>query len=572
MLSHISMKKSFFLFTLVFLLGCSDSKDDLSREIDTVILDDLIQHSNEFDKRVYSFDNGLHLAVGYGIANSIMVEGIDGNIIIDASDSVAEAEEVYSHFSKINSNPIKAIIYTHNHGDHTFGAAYYYNLDEEKPMVIAHESTSEYVERIMGILNPIISKRSSRMFGTELPSGDVINVGIGPYLGVSQSPIGYIKPNITFTDELKINIAGVDIELYHAPGETNDQLFVWLPKHRALMPGDNIYRTFPNLYTIRGTPHRDVKSWIKSLDHMRSLKPDYLLPSHTKPLEGQEVLETLTIYRDAIQFVHDQTIRLMNKGHSPDEISHMIQLPPEVSSSPFVREFYGTVRWSVKSIFNGYLGWFDGNVSNLDPLPSEDYARRLAILSGGEEKLFEALQEAVESEDMQWALQLSDSLLALNYKIDSTKKLRQEAIQYIGDRALNPNKRNYFLSSANELNANYQAEPLLPQTSELLSEISIDMFFDILSVRLNPEKAKGIKQRVCFEFDSGNIKTITLRNQIAEVSSEKTNCDILVKTSEQILKEALAGVRNPIMTVASGDIDTGGQRTNFLNFLSKFAE
>ena len=398
------MKKSFFLFTLVFLLGCSDSKDDLSREIDTVILDDLIQHSNEFDKRVYSFDNGLHLAVGYGIANSIMVEGIDGNIIIDASDSVAEAEEVYSHFSKINSNPIKAIIYTHNHGDHTFGAAYYYNLDEEKPMVIAHESTSEYVERIMGILNPIISKRSSRMFGTELPSGDVINVGIGPYLGVSQSPIGYIKPNITFTDELKINIAGVDIELYHAPGETNDQLFVWLPKHRALMPGDNIYRTFPNLYTIRGTPHRDVKSWVKSLDHMRSLKPDYLLPSHTKPLEGEEVLETLTIYRDAIQFVHDQTIRLMNKGHSPDEISHMIQLPPEVSSSPFVREFYGTVRWSVKSIFNGYLGWFDGNVSNLDPLPSEDYARRLAILSGGEEKLFEALQKAVEIEDMQLSL------------------------------------------------------------------------------------------------------------------------------------------------------------------------
>ena len=246
-------------------MGCSDSKDDLSREIDTVILDDLIQHSNEFDKRVYSFDNGLHLAVGYGIANSIMVEGIDGNIIIDASDSVAEAEEVYSHFSKINSNPIKAIIYTHNHGDHTFGAAYYYNLDEEKPMVIAHESTSEYVERIMGILNPIISKRSSRMFGTELPSGDVINVGIGPYLGVSQSPIGYIKPNITFTDELKINIAGVDIELYHAPGETNDQLFVWLPKHKALMPGDNIYRTFPNLYTIRGTPHRDVKVGLKAL-------------------------------------------------------------------------------------------------------------------------------------------------------------------------------------------------------------------------------------------------------------------------------------------------------------------
>ena len=566
------MKKSCLLATLFILSACSDSGDELNSEIDPVILEDLIQHTDEFEKEVYSFENGLHLAVGYGIANSIMIEGTDGNIIVDASDSVAEAEEVYSHFRKINSNPIKAIIYTHNHGDHTFGAAYYYNLEEEKPMVIAHESTSEYVERIMGILNPIISKRSSRMFGTELPSSQVINVGIGPYLGVSQSPIGYIKPNITFSDELKINISGIEIELYHAPGETNDQLFVWLPKHRALMPGDNIYRTFPNLYTIRGTPHRDVKSWIKSLDRMRALNPDYLLPSHTKALTGETILETLTIYRDAIQYVHDQTIRLMNKGHSADEISNMIQLPPELSSSPFVREFYGTVRWSVKSIFNGYLGWFDGNVSNLDPLPSEDYAKRLAVLSGGEKKLFEALEKAILDEDMQWGLQLSDSLLALNYEIGATNKLRQKAIQHIGDRALNPNKRNYFLSSANELNPNYQAQPLLPQTSELLSEISIDMFFDILSVRLNPEETKGILQRVCFEFDSGNIKTITLRNRIAEISSESKNCDIRVKTSEQIFKEALAGVRNPLIAVASGDIDTGGQRTNFLAFLSKFAE
>ena len=96
----------------------------------------------------------------------------------------------------------------------------------------------------------------------------------------------------------------------------------------------------------------------------------------------------------------------------------------------FVREFYGTVRWSVKSIFNGYLGWFDGNVSNLDPLPSEDYAKRLAALSGGEKKLFEALEKAILDEDMQWGLQLSDSLLALNYETEATNKLRQKAIQH----------------------------------------------------------------------------------------------------------------------------------------------
>ena len=208
----------------------------------------------------------------------------------------------------------------------------------------------------------------------------------------------------------------------------------------------------------------------------------------------------------------------------------------------------------------------------MDQLSSKDYAKRLVTLSGSEEELFLSLQQAIEAKDMQWALQLSDSLLALNYKNDSTKKLRQEAIQFIGDRATNPNKRNYFLSSANELNDGYQAQPLLPQTSELLGEVSIDMFFDILSVKLNGEKTIGLTQRVCFSFDSGVIKTITLRNGIAEISSKNTNCDIQIRTSEQVFKEALAGVRNPFMSVASGEIDTDGQRTKFLTFLSNFTE
>ena len=117
------MRKTYLLLILIVLSACSDSTDDHNREIEAVVLADLIQHSKEFEKRVYSYENGLHIAVGYGIANSIMVEGVDGNIIIDASDSVAEAEECYSYYSTINSKPRKAISYTHKHGEHTCGAA-----------------------------------------------------------------------------------------------------------------------------------------------------------------------------------------------------------------------------------------------------------------------------------------------------------------------------------------------------------------------------------------------------------------------------------------------------------------
>ena len=566
-------QKYFFSILLLSLtFSCSDETDSNNTIVLNSSVKELINHTQEFKKEIYSFGNGIHVAVGYGIANSIMVEGIGGNIIIDASDSTFEAEIIYKQFKEINSNPIKAIIYTHNHGDHTFGTSYYYNLFDEKPDVIAHESTDYYVERIIGILNPIISKRSTRMFGTELPDEDVINVGIGPYLGVSQSPVGYIKPNITFKEELKLNIAGIDIELYHAPGETNDQLFVWLPQKKALMPGDNLYKTFPNLYTIRGTTHRDVKGWVESLDHMRSFNPQYLFPSHTKPLSGPQVLETLTIYRDAIQYVHDQTIRLINKGFYPDQIIEMIQLPENLSSSPFINEFYGTVRWSVKSIFNGYLGWFNGNISDLDPLSRFEEAKRFSAMVGGKEALFLELEKAIKNKDMQWALQISDQLIALDYKTKKTNKLRAQAAKSIAGESSNPNKRNYFLSAAYELDPNYKQSSLLPQTEAVLKEISVDMFFDILAVRLNPEKVEPGEFRVCFSFTSGLKRSMTLRNSIAEISTLTSDCDIQVETDDQVFKEMLAGIRNPIFTVTSGKVNTNGNATSFLSFLKKFSD
>jgi len=573
---NTSFKKNIFLslFTLFVFFSCKpeDSDIDIPK---TSSVEKLIEHSNEFEKSVLTYETPggkIHFAIGFGIANSIMVEGENGNIIIDASDSTFEASEIYKRFQKLNNNPIVAIIYTHNHGDHTFGAAHYLTTQKERPRVIAHESTDYYMQRILGIINPVISARSTRMFGTALPEDEVINVGIGKSLNISKSPFGYIKPDTTFKDELKIQISGIDIELYHAPGETNDQLFVWLPKHKSLMPGDNIYKTFPNLYTIRGTTHRDVMGWVSSLDHMRSFNPEYIFPSHTKPIIGSdEAMNALTVYRDAIQYVHDQTIRLMNEGYYPDQIIEIVDLPASIKSSPFLSEFYGTVRWSVKSIFNGYLGWFNGNPADLDPLSRKAEAQKLAKLVGGEQLLFEALEKSVIDEDMQWALELSDKLLALEYSVDEVNKLRQEALMYIGLRSSNPNKRNYFLSSAMELDDSFDGYPEAERTEEGVKEISIDTILNILSVRLNPNKVIDQNTQVCFLFSSGLTRTITIRNQVASISSRiDTPCNITVKTSELNFKMVLSGLLNPVMAIASGEIVVDGGNTNFLQFLSYF--
>ena len=561
----------FIFFFSIFITACSQSESIDIPKISKV--EKLIKHSEEFNKEILTYETPggkIHIAIGFGIANSIMVEGNGGNIIIDSADSVFEAEEIYSFFKKKNANPIKAVIYTHNHADHTFGTSFYLTSQSERPKIIAHESTDYYMQRILGIINPIVSVRSARMFGTQLPEEDLINVGIGKSLNVSKSPPGYIKPDITFKDELVLDIADIDIRLFHAPGETNDQLFVWLPEFNSLMPGDNIYKTFPNLYTIRGTTHRDVMGWIGSLDHMRSLNPQFLFPSHTRPIVGKDVSIALTIYRDAIQFVHDQTVRLMNEGYYPDQIVEMIDLPKELKESPFLYEFYGTVRWSIKSIFNGYLGWFNGNPSDLDPLSRIEEAKRFSKIAGGNNVLLKALKEAIADGDMQWALEVSDRLIALEFSLDETKALRKKALIHIGERSSNPNKRNYFLTSAIELNKSFDGFPVSERSSDLVNEISIDTLFHLLSVRLNPKNIYKNNYVACFEFSSGLIKTITIRNDVAEISNNFAKCNITVRSSELELKLALSGLKSPVQSLASGDIEVDGGKVEFLQFLASF--
>ena len=409
------------------------------------------------------------------------------------------------------------------------------------------------------------------MFGTALPEGDVVNVGIGPYLSVGRSAPGYIKPNVTFDNELKLNIAGIAFEFFHAPGETDDQIFVWLPEYQALFPGDNIYKTFPNLYTIRGTSHRDVNAWINSLDMMIALEPKNIFPSHTLPFSGHSAIETLMIYRDGIQFIHDQTIRLMNQGMHPEEIIENIELPSAVAASPYLQEFYGTVRWSVKSIFNGYLGWFSGNISELDPTSTFKRAKFVSNMIGGPDALFAQLEKAIINEEMQWALELSDLLLAMDHRTSETTRFRAEAAFYLGTMASNPNKRNYFLSEAQRLLGDQESVNIIPPEVSMLEQIPMDMFFDVLRVNLNPNKVDPNEIiTACFEFSSGLNKAMILRNQVAQIQGVLPgDCTLNIKTEERILKQVLAGIKNPIVEIANGNL-TVDKDVQFLKLLTAF--
>jgi alkyl sulfatase BDS1-like metallo-beta-lactamase superfamily hydrolase len=563
------MRLSQLLIILQLFVSCSETITVESSEPQTP--KDLIAHSEEFKKELITVTDGVHVAVGYALANSILIEGENTNIIIDTTGTEETAREVKALFDAINPNPVESIIYTHNHADHTYGATVF--AEGSSPDIYAHSTTEIYLSRVIGILRPIISSRSNRMFGNALPKEQVENNGIGPFLEIGRDgrKPGLLYPTKTFTDQIEFEAAGHKIQLFHAPGETNDQLFVWLPEKKALFPGDNFYKTFPNLYTIRGTPYRDLVGWVNSIDMMRYLEPEYLVPSHTRPIVGKEKINTLlTTYRDAIQFVHDQTVRLMNLGLDSNEIAEQLVLPKHLGDSPYLKEFYGTPAWSAKNVFSGYLGWFDGNPSTLKPLPLKDEAEKMIQLSGDWDSLFKVAEDAFLTDDFQWSLQLTDYLLRSRPDDQKTKLLRQSALEGLGSQESNPNSRYYYLSSAAQLDENYQENDILLPSLEVIQKYPIESMMETLKVNVIPEKSLNKNIQLLFTFtDSPKSFSLFLRRGVLEVQPFMiTGSSVQIKSSENDLKAILSGIKSLPISLVNGSLKVEGSRADLLSFFS----
>ena len=563
------MKIIFHIFITIIFFGCSETTPIETTKSPTP--DDLTAHSKEFKKEVIKVTEGVHVAVGYALANAILIEGENSNIIIDTTGTIETAREVKDLFDAINSNPIEAIIYTHNHADHTYGATVF--AEESNPEIYAHDSTAEYLSRVIGILRPIISARSNRMFGNALPKDEVENNGIGPFLEIGRDGRrpGLLYPTKTFTDTMKVEVGGIEIELFHAPGETNDQIFAWLPGKKALFPGDNFYKTFPNLYTIRGTPYRDLAGWVNSIDMMRYLEPEFLVPSHTRPLEGKEKInKLLTTYRDAIQFVHDQTVRLMNLGYGPDEIADQLVLPKHLADSPYLKEFYGSPAWSAKNVFSGYLGWFDGNPSTLKPLPKKEEAENFIKLVGDWNDLFLIAEQSYMEGRFQWALQLTDYLLRVKPNDERTEILRQSCLIALGYKESNPNSRYYYLSSAAQLDKDYRENDILLPDIEVIKKYPIESMMDSLKVNVIPEKSIDKNIQLLFTFtDSPKVFSLFLRKGVLEVQPFLINgSSVQITSSEEDLKAILSGIKSLPIALVNGTLQVNGSRADLLTFFT----
>ena len=568
-------------FILVFLLFLFVSCSEQQQSNETFETDQglSLDHRNEFKKELIEVTEDIYVGVGYGLANSIMIETENNLVIVDTLGSVERAEELYEDFREISEKPIVAIVYTHNHLDHLGGATVFFDKDNTE--IYAQENIIYNLDNIATTIRPIIFQRSARQFGIPLPKEEIVHQGIGGFLEINnQSTLGLVRPTVTFDEELTIKIDNLTFVLVHVPGETDDHLYVWVPEKQAVMVGDNFYRSFANLYAIRGTKFRNPMEWVESLDKIRLLNAEHLVPSHTRPISGkQNVAIALTDYRDGIQFVHDQTIRYINKGLTPDEIVQKVKLPKHLAESPYLQPFYGSISSYIRSTFSGYIGWFSGNISDLHPLSAADRAQKLVAIAQKQTKISDEAENALVDGEYQWALELADMLLALDPENDAAKNIKAEAADQLSKYQLASNDYYFYKTVAGELRNEIDVDPSTPNrvTPEQLEATPMKAIMKSLPVNLNTEKAIETDKKIIFKFsDLNDVFSLHIRRGVAQLSfTEIEESDLIVITDQQSLKEIFAGLKNIAsisLALTDGTIEVEGGKMEFLKTLSLFKD
>lgn len=429
----------------------------------------LEKRSAELTPHLVRLSPSVWLSIAEDVSNIGMIIGKDGIIVIDTGMIPDRAARVLEQFREIvpsDTHPVKAVIYTHGHGDHTGGSPVFCN-EGTRPQIWARSNFgAETTPFEYAGLMPLFKERGARQGGFRLPPEKRICNGIAPVRypkaggAVFSGKTGAVPPDHFFSgDNIHIHMAGVELYLFATPGETDDALSVWFPEEKVLFCGDAFYRSFPNVYPVRGTGMRDISTWCVSLKLMAALKPEALAPGHTDPFLGGEIVhEVLTRYREALEYIYRKTVDGMNAGKTPDELAAEIRLPAELAEHDYLKEYYGNVAWTVRNIFNQYVGWFDGNPLHLyrDFTPREE-ALRMIALAGGQDTLLKEAKNALTRNDPAWAARLADHLLALWPEERSFLILKADALDMLGENILTATGRNYTLSVAQELRKKAEA-------------------------------------------------------------------------------------------------------------------
>ena len=445
---------------------------------------------------LFALSENMWQVRGFDVSNMTVIKGKTGWILIDpltTRDTAAAALRLVN--DKLGTRPVRAVIYSHSHGDHFGGVRGVVDEAQVRAGKVAIIAPEHFIaetssENVMA--GSAMGRRANYQFGGNLTPGPQGQMGSGIGKGISGGDITLITPttDIRKTGETRV-VDGVTLEFQMVPQtEAPAEMNVYVPATRTFLAAEIATCSLHNILTPRGAKVRDAHAWAGFLNEAVNLyatRSDTIASSHCWPRFGAgEVKGWLSGQRDNYRYLHDQTVRMMNKGMTQAEIAENLKAPPAIADQWFNKGYYGTYSHNSKAIYQYYLGWYDAVPANLNPHPPEVRAGKFVEAMGGGAKVLAEAKKAMNVGDYRWSSDLLNQLVFADPINVQGRSLLADSYEQQGYQAESAIWRNMFLSAARDLREGVKAS-ITTQSIDMISAIPTGLLLDSVATRLDPE-------------------------------------------------------------------------------------
>lgn len=438
---------------------------------------------------------GIYQVRGFDLSNVTFIEGDTGVLVLDplvTEETAAAALELYREHR--GDRPVTGVLYTHPHVDYfggVRGVTTQEDVDAGRVPIIAPAEFTEHAASENVYAGTAMARRSAYMFGAALARGPKGAVGTGLAQAVATGNITLMAPTLDITETgQEETVDGVRMVFQMAPGtEAPAEFLVYFPDHQALCAAEDATHTLHNLLTLRGALVRDSHAWSNYLTETIDLwggEAEVVFASHHWPIWGADrVVKFLSLQRNLYAYLHDQTLRLLNKGHTGPEIAEEIVLPPALENAWHARGYYGSVSHNVKAIYQRYMGWYDGNPAHLWMHPPVEQGKRYVKLAGGADAVVANAREAYDEGDLRWAAEVLSHAVFAEPEHTAARDLLADTFEQLGYGAENGVWRNIYLSGCTELREGQFGTPTVSASPDVISALTPEMLFDAIAIQVD---------------------------------------------------------------------------------------
>lgn len=495
---------------------------------------------NQSAAGLYKVTDGIYQIRGTDLSNMTFIRGNTGWILYDVlltkEASTQSIKFAFEHLPEGQDLPVVAMIYSHSHADHFGGARAVKELYPDVAVYGPNNVTKETVDENV-LAGNAMSRRAAYQYGATLSVSNegIVDAALGK--GLSKGEITYVEPTYTLNAEKRLEtltIDGLEMIFLDVPGaEAPAEMVTYIPSKKALWTGELTYQGMHNIYTLRGAKVRDSLAWSKYLNEMITLWGDEatsVFAAHSAPIWGNaEINNFLRLQRDNYGLVHNQTLRLANNGVTIQDIGDAIQetIPKTIYDAWNTNGYHGTYSHNAKAVYNMYLGYFDMNPANLNPLPTKQESVKFVEYMGGAEAALKLAKVDFAEGEYRFVATVLNKVVTAQPENQAARDLLADTYEQLGYQAEGAGWRNTYLSGAQELRVGVQ--PGIPKTSsaDILGEMDVPTLFDFLAVKVDALKAEKVgfvslnvvvpdaDQIVYVELSNGNLNNIVVDNKKA---------------------------------------------------------